>query len=85
MPAKQFILPQSVQKHAKRLPKHIQKRLPHAFLLLKANPIAGEKLQGKLSRLYKYRLGDYRIVYSFDTKTSRVVVVSIEHRQGVYK
>ncbi len=85
MPAKQLLLPQSVQKHARKLPKHIQKRLPTAFLLLKENPISGEKLHGELEGYFKYRLGDYRIVYMFDTKSSVVKVVTIEHRQGVYK
>ncbi|OGG11374.1 hypothetical protein A2Z00_03420 [Candidatus Gottesmanbacteria bacterium RBG_13_45_10] len=85
MPAKQLILPQSVQKRVQKLPKRIQKRLPNAFILLQQNPIAGGKLRGQLEEYYKYRLGDYRIIYTFDIKTSTLKVVNIEHRQGVYK
>lgn len=85
MPAKQLVLPEDVQKRARKLPKPIQKRLPKALLFLKANPIAGERLQGKLDGFFKYRLGDYRIVYTFNSKISRLEIVTIEHRQGVYK
>lgn len=85
MPAKQFLILQNAQKKARRLPNHIQKRLPEALLTIKQNPIAGVKLHGELAGYFKYRLGDYRIVYTFYSKTSKVEVVAIEHRQGVYK
>lgn len=85
MPAKKFLFPQSIQKHAQRLPNQIKHRIPSAIELLKLNPIAGVKLHGELAGFYKYRLGDYRIIYTFDVKTSTVEVIAIEHRQGVYK
>jgi len=85
MPAKQFHLLKSAQKSVRRLPKHIQKRLPNALLLIKENPAVGIKLHGELIGYFKYRIGDYRIIYTFNAKTSIVEVVTIEHRQGVYK
>jgi mRNA interferase RelE/StbE len=85
MPAKQFLLLVNAQKRARRLPNHIQKRLPEALIIIQQNPIIGVKLHGELAGYFKYRLGDYRIVYTFNTKTSTVEVVAIEHRQGVYK
>lgn len=85
MPAKTFILPRKVQKSAHKLPKHIREHLPHALLTIKQNPLIGIKLHGEFTGYYKYRIGDYRIVYRFSTKTSKVDVVIIEHRQGVYK
>lgn len=85
MPAKTFVLPQKVQKSAHKLPKHIQEHLPRALLSIKQNPLIGIKLHGELAGYYKYRIGDYRLVYRFNTKTSKVEVVKIEHRQGVYK
>ena len=85
MPAKQFFLLQGAQKSAQRLPKNIQKRLPSALLNIKQNPTIGVKLHGELKGYFKYRLGDYRIIYTFDVKTSTVEVATIEHRQGVYK
>lgn len=85
MPAKALIVSQKADKHFLKLPIHIQKKAIRAYDTLKQNPFAGAKLQGELDGFYKYRLGDYRIVYSFDTKTSTVTVVTIEHRQGVYR
>lgn len=85
MPARTFHLRESAQKSVQRLPSYIKNRIPEALLSIKQNPIIGEKLHGDLQGYYKYRLGDYRIVYSFNTKTSTVIVVAIEHRQGVYR
>jgi mRNA interferase RelE/StbE len=85
MPAKTFIVAQKVDKNFSQLPIRIQKKILKSFEIIKTNPVAGIKLHGELEKYFKYRVGDYRIVYSFDAKESRVLVVKIEHRQGVYK
>lgn len=85
MPAKNLLVPNKVRKQAKKLPGKVKTRLAEGIMQIKANPLAGEKLQGELASFYKLRVGDYRIVYRFDTKESLVFVVKIEHRQGVYK
>ena len=85
MPAKLFLIPKKVEKSLTKLPLRVHKRIPELFLQLRQNPFLGEKLHGELSGFYKYRLGDYRIVYTFDTRESRLEIVSIEHRQGAYK
>ena len=85
MPAKSFILAQKVDKNLSKLPLHIQKKILKCFEIIKTNPVAGIKLHGELENYFKYRVGDYRIVYTFDSKKSLIIVVKIEHRQGVYK
>lgn len=85
MPAKFFRIPLKVNRNISRLPVHIQTKLIQVFDTIKANPISGFKLKGELSGYYKFRLGDYRIVYKFHPKASLVEIVKIEHRQGVYK
>lgn len=85
MPAKALIVSQKADKHFLKLPIRIQKKAIRAYDILKQNPVTGVRLQGVLDGFYKYRLGDYRIIYSFETKISTVIVVAIEHRQGVYK
>ena len=85
MPAKYLSTEQSVQKHLRRLPMHIHERVIKALDVIKNNPLSGEKLHGELKSYYKYRVGDYRIIYQFDSKTSTVIVVKVEHRQGVYR
>jgi len=85
MPAKTFLLKKSANKNVQKLPKHIRDRIPEALLAIRQNPIIGLKLHGDLDGSYKYRMGDYRIVYMFNEKTSTVLILTIEHRQGVYK
>lgn len=85
MPAKSFILADRADKELFKLPLQIQKRVIKTFETIKSNPVAGIKLHGELEYYYKFRVGDYRIVYMFNPKDSMVSVVKIEHRQGVYK
>lgn len=85
MPAKNFNIARRADKNFLRLPRKIQAKIIDGYKKLKDNPIAGEKLQGELADRYKLRVGDYRIVYKFDSKQSLVEVLEIEHRQGVYK
>ncbi len=42
-------------------------------------------LKGQLAGYYRYRLGDYRVVYSLNDETRRVLVVTIAHRKEVYE
>ncbi|MBI1869349.1 type II toxin-antitoxin system RelE/ParE family toxin [Candidatus Gottesmanbacteria bacterium] len=85
MPAKNFIVSKRVKKKIIQLPPSVKKRLPLILLEIKQNPIFGAKLHGDLEDFYKIRIGDYRIIYTFDVKSSTVEVLRIEHRQGVYK
>lgn len=85
MPAKYFSITKKANKQILKLPLRIQNKIDKAYSILKENPISGEKLKGELSEYYKFRVGDYRIVYSFDVKKSKVTIVKIEHRQGVYR
>jgi mRNA interferase RelE/StbE len=45
----------------------------------------GERLQGQLHHLWKYRVGDYRILCSFRQETLVVLVLEIGHRREIYK
>ena len=85
MPAKNLQLAQNADKNLSKLPKHIQTKILFSFDKIKENPVSGIKLHGELKNYYKFRVGDYRIVYRFNSKESLVKVVKIEHRQGVYK
>jgi len=85
MSAKNLHLSQSVDKNLSKLPKHIQTRIISSFDKIIQNPVSGIKLHGELKNYYKFRVGDYRIIYSFNAKESLVQIVKIEHRQGVYK
>jgi len=51
---------------------------------LAANPILyGSPLGGTLKKLWKLRIGDYRVIYSMEK--SDIIVWAIAHRKDVYK
>ncbi|MDX1920082.1 MAG: type II toxin-antitoxin system RelE/ParE family toxin [Candidatus Caenarcaniphilales bacterium] len=54
----------------------VEKRDPRSF---------GEALHGNLSGLWKYRVGDYRIICELKDNTLTVLVLEIDHRKKVYK
>lgn len=45
----------------------------------------GEPLQGTLAGLWRYRVGDYRIICTFENDRLVVLVLRIGHRREVYK
>jgi mRNA interferase RelE/StbE len=45
----------------------------------------GEALKGRLGQLWKYRIGDYRIIADIQDKVVLILVVRIGHRREVYK
>lgn len=51
---------------------------------LSENPYHGEKLTGIYKGLYKFRIGDYRVVYQVVKKMLVVRVIKIGHRKEVY-
>ncbi|WP_309734149.1 type II toxin-antitoxin system RelE/ParE family toxin [Chamaesiphon sp. OTE_75_metabat_556] len=42
------------------------------------------KLKGS-DRLYRIRVGDYRIVYEVDVDTFRILIYHVRHRREVYR
>lgn len=57
------------------------KRLPDL-----PNPrMRGEALQGPLSGLWKYRVGDYRLVCQIQDEVVTVLIVWLGHRREVYR
>ena len=45
----------------------------------------GDPLTKDLKGLWKYRIGDYRIICSIENKRVVVLVVRVGHRRSVYK
>ncbi|MFZ5908729.1 MAG: type II toxin-antitoxin system RelE family toxin [Chloroflexota bacterium] len=42
-------------------------------------------LTGNLKSIYKLRVGDYRVLYTFDRKATTIIVHFVQHRSEVYK
>ncbi|MCL4385006.1 MAG: type II toxin-antitoxin system RelE/ParE family toxin [Cyanobacteria bacterium] len=48
------------------------------------NPFAGIKLKGKYKDLWKYRIGNYRIIYFINSKKNEILILRFRHRKEVY-
>ncbi|WP_423213202.1 type II toxin-antitoxin system RelE family toxin [Planktothrix agardhii] len=42
-------------------------------------------LKGELAGYYRYRVGDYRVVYSINEEKKQIIVIVIAHRRQVYE
>jgi len=45
----------------------------------------GKPLKGRLAGLWRYRVGDYRIICQLQDDTLLVLIVKIGHRKDIYK
>ena len=75
-----------VAKDLKGLQKNIQKEALHIVeTVLAKNPHQGKPLSGSYKGLWKYRVGDYRIIYAIENKNLVVFILRIRHRKDVYR
>jgi mRNA interferase RelE/StbE len=78
----------SARKEFLDLPVGIQDRIVEALSFLSENPYSDllrtKKLRGP-EKLYRIRIGDYRLVYTVELSELIVIVVKIGHRGEVYR
>jgi mRNA interferase RelE/StbE len=68
--------------------KALAKKITRCLQQLEQNPRSQpniKALKGDLAGLYRYRIGDYRVIYSIEDEIVRVFVVAIAHRSQAYK
>ena len=66
----------------------LQKKLDRCFDRLKINPRNHPNikfLKGELSGYYRYRVGDYRVIYEINDDLKLVTIIFIAHRSKVYE
>ncbi len=66
----------------------LQRRLDRCFDQLKSEPREGgsiKQLAGRLAGRYRYRVGDYRVIYRIDEPQQTVLVLKIAHRSEAYE
>ncbi|MFM5983305.1 MAG: type II toxin-antitoxin system RelE family toxin, partial [Sphaerospermopsis kisseleviana] len=66
----------------------LQKKLDRCFDRLKINPRNHpniKSLKGELSGYYRYRVGDYRVIYEINDDLKLVTIIFIAHRSKVYE
>lgn len=65
----------------------LQRRLDRCFEALQTEPRRHPNvrpLRGRLRGFFRYRVGDYRVVYQIEDEAQRVIVQIIAHRSEVY-
>jgi mRNA interferase RelE/StbE len=66
----------------KQVAERIQQKVTHH---LAKDPVAlGKHLRGDLKHYYRYRIGDYRVVYEVREQEITIVVVRVGNRRDVY-
>ncbi|GBF79857.1 type II toxin-antitoxin system RelE family toxin [Aphanothece sacrum] len=66
----------------------LAKKLARSFEILEQTPSLHPNikvLKGRLKGYYRYRIGDYRIIYEIDHQTIQVIVVKIAHRSKIHE
>ncbi|KAB8314947.1 type II toxin-antitoxin system RelE/ParE family toxin [Tolypothrix campylonemoides VB511288] len=67
--------------------KALAKKIARCLEQLEQNPRLHpniKPLKGNYSGYYRYRIGDYRVIYSIDDEGMQVLVETIAHRSQVY-
>ena len=64
-------------------------RLDGCFEYLESSPFQGPNIKilktQKSVRWYRYRIGDYRVVYEIDRESKQVGILLILHRSSAYR
>lgn len=68
------------------LPRQIQQRVVKKINWLTENVelIKHQSLTANWVEFYKLRVGDYRIIYTFDVEEKLIFIVKIGHRKNIY-
>lgn len=75
-----------IARDLKHLPHDIKRKaLEVVEGILAKDPSAGKPLKGPYLGLWKYRIGDYRIIYAIEKERVVVFVLRIRHRKDVYQ
>ena len=75
-------------KQLSKLDKSIKKRIDNYLLKLSSldNPRSlGKALQGELSTIWSYRVGNYRLLAKIIDDEIVIIVLKIDHRKQIYK
>jgi mRNA interferase RelE/StbE len=69
----------------KRLDSRVMERILDAIREASERPYLGSTLIFDERRLYKFRVGDYRLVYEIDEEKKVVLFLVVDHRRRVYR
>lgn len=83
----EIVLTRPAEKVYDKSPKDMQQRLDRCFEELEKNPSYSSNIRpltGKLKGLYRYRVGDWRVIYQLFKEKRIVEIVAILPRGNAY-
>jgi len=84
----EVILTREALRSYRKAQAHLARKLNRCFDNLSVNPFSHpnvKKLAGVLRGRFRYRAGDWRVVYRVDEKNKQVIILVIAHRSDVYR
>ncbi|MDP2940216.1 MAG: type II toxin-antitoxin system RelE/ParE family toxin [Candidatus Omnitrophota bacterium] len=63
----------------------LKERVVTALEYIAKEPLIGKPLQAEFKGCYSYRIGDYRLAYTFYKEQKYIGIIRIEHRREVYR
>ncbi len=81
-----ILLSKEADKAYEKFPISEKKKIDKVIFRISQDPFrSSKKLQGEFAGLYAVRAWPYRVTFTMDTKAKKVFIVSIAHRQSIYK
>ena len=71
-------------KEFNKLPKNIKEKILEALEKAIENPYIRTKLQSKLEGLWRWRVGEYRVIYLINEKEKAIVFLDVGLRKSIY-
>ncbi|MBN1485747.1 MAG: type II toxin-antitoxin system RelE/ParE family toxin [Chloroflexia bacterium] len=84
----ELLLTREAQQAYEQADVSLVKKLNRCFERLRENPYQHsniKRLKGSLAGCYRYRLGDWRVVYRVEEDGRIVVILLISHRRDAYR
>jgi mRNA interferase RelE/StbE len=76
----------SAEKDLRKLPKAMISRVIEEIEQLRSNPFPRQAIKlESVERLYRVRVGDFRIIYSVETELQQITIFYIRNRREVYR
>lgn len=88
MPTFEVVLSPEAEAYYAAADRPLARKLARCFRQLERDPRRHnniKRLTGKLAGLFRYRVGDWRVLYRTDDAGQRVVVLVIAHRREIYE
>lgn len=79
----ELIFTKEILRRLKELNKQAQIRILRELKILEERPFVGKRLTGRLSGLFSFRVGEYRVIYQL--LGDRVITRTVGHRRVIYE